>query len=472
MLLTIPILPFLVALVGLVLPRRPLERLNLIGSVLTLLLIALVLGHGIPADSPALFALSPLTAVLLVIVGVVALLGTIASLAFWQQHGCQKERRLGHYYLWWNLFVSSLLFVVIANNLGLAWLAIEATTLSSGVLVAFFGDERSVEAAWKYVVLCSVGLILALFGITLLYGLASGPAAGHLAALNWDNLTLAARHAPPPVLRLAFAFLLIGFGTKAGLAPMHTWLPDAHSEAPAPVSGLLSGVLLAVVLVTLIRSAHVITPGTGSAFPDHLLLGFGLFSVALATPFLLLQRDLKRLLAYSSLEQIGLISIGFGIGNHLAVLGAVLQLILHALIKSSLFFTAGRVTEHYRSKSLLRIRGLRGELPLTGAIFLGGLSAIAGLPPFGLFVSEFLIILGGFEAHLGVAMAFLLVLLGLIFAGIWHYGTQVLLGEGPKRGPQPARGLYAVASLTPLLLSVIGLALLPMLGAVQTWGVN
>ena len=462
--------PILLALTGLFLPRRPLERLNLLGSGLVVLLAALSL-REITEHPQGLLALSPLNGLLLALVSVIAFLGTIASVAFWQQHGCGDERRLGRYYLWWNLFVASLLLVVLANNLGLAWLAIEATTLTSGVLVAFFGDQRSVEAAWKYVVLCSVGLILALFGITLWYGVVTGPAAGGLAALNWDHLSLAARTAPPSVLRLAFVFLLLGLGTKAGLAPMHTWLPDAHSEAPAPVSGLLSGVLLAAVLTTLARAGHAIGAGTGPLFPDHLLLGFGLFSVALATPFLLLQRDLKRLLAYSSLEQIGLIAIGFGIGNRLALLGALLQLVLHAFIKSSLFFSAGRLTAHYRTKSLLRLRGVWRELPLTGALFLGGLSAIAGLPPFGLFVSEFLIILGGFQAHLGLAMAFLLLLLGLIFAGLWHYGTQILLGEGPERSPRPPRRLYLWASLVPLILSVLGVGLLPLLWSIPGWGV-
>lgn len=446
--------------------RRPgaLRLLALVGAAADLLLVAAaVAGFG---AGPALWGylrLDSLSRVLLAMVGLVGALSTTDSLLHWADelhlYGPEAAAlgrgvpRVRLYFLWQQLFVGSLLFAAASANLGVSWVAIELTTVTSAVLVGFDRGPRAMEAAWKYVVLCSVGLALALLTVIVLYALGGG---GGLPALDWSTLRAAAAHFPAGPARLAFLFALVGLGTKAGLAPLHSWLPDAHSEAPAPVSALLSGVLLATVLCTLVRVAGITAQAVGTTFPFHLLLGAGLISVAVATPFLLLQDDLKRLLAYSSVEQVGLMAIGFGLHSPLATAGALLQMVVHALVKSGLFFTAGHVWHGVGTRRLSRLRGLGRRAPLLGAALFFGTLTLGGLPPFGMFLSEWAILQGAFTWGAPEAVA-LLALLGAIFAGLTFYVGRAVFGAAEGRAhrtPTAAALLLAVPAVGSLIVGL------------------
>ena len=419
------------------------------------------------ASLGGLLRLDGLARVLLAVVATVGALSTAESWSHWAgapRHADPHAAHGGHgiaarrvYFFWQQTFLGTLLVAALSANLGLSWVAIELTTITSAVLVGSAGTRRAVEAAWKYVVLCSVGLALALLTVILLYALSGG---GGLGALDWTALRAVAATFPTGPAKLAYLFALVGFGTKSGLAPLHAWLPDAHSEAPAPVSALLSGVLLAVVLCTLVRVATVTAVVTGPAFPYHLLLGAGLLSVLVAAPFLVLQDDVKRLLAYSSIEQIGLMAVGFGLHAPLAAYAAVLQLVVHALTKSGLFFTAGRVLHEVGSQRLTRLQALGQRAPLLGAGLLFGVFTLGGLPPFGMFFSELSIVRGALAANVGVGMV-LLGLLAAIFGGLFYYAGQAVFGSvraaAAARPPRPSVAAIAILGIPAALSLLVGL---------------
>jgi hydrogenase-4 component F len=347
--------------------------------------------------------------------------------------------RVKEYYVLTPLFSAGMFLVVLANNLGVMWFALEATALSSVLLVALYNRSTSLEAAWKYVMLGSLGLALALFGTVFTYA----ASARHSAAppgFNWSHLMSIAGQLDPRMIKLAFVFVLVGYGTKAGLAPMHTWLPDAHSEAPSPTSAMLSGVSLKVALYALLRFHILTTASLGSTFSQTLLLVFGLGSMCLAAPFILVQSNLKRLLAYSSLEHVGLICAGIGLNSPLTILGALLHMGYHALAKPVLFFAAGNIHQTYHTLQLRRIGpGVARVLPVT-AICLGlAGAAITGLPPFGLFLSEITVLGGGFAAGHTAASVVLLTAVLASFCGILYQLTRILPGvPKPARSGQPS----------------------------------
>ncbi len=458
-------LPFACGGASLLCPRPMHLRAVLgVGATFTVLLAAVLVAVPAP-PGPGVLRLDALARILLGVVVAVGTLSTADSFAYWHDelalagpdlHAIGRGLpRVRAYFFWQQAFLGSLLFAAASGNLGVSWVAIELTTITSAVLVGFSGGARAVEAAWKYVVLCSTGLALALLTVILLYALSGG---GGLHALDWTSLQRAAASFPAGPAKLAYLFALVGLGTKSGLAPLHAWLPDAHSEAPAPVSALLSGVLLAIVLCTLVRVAGVTARATGPAFPYHLLLGAGVLSVAVAAPFLVLQEDLKRLLAYSSIEQIGLMAVGFGLHTPLAVLGAVLQLVVHALTKSGLFFAAGRVLHSVGSQRLARLRALGRRAPLLGAALLFGVLTLGGLPPFGMFFSELAILRGAIALNAGIGLL-LLLLLAVIFAGLLFYTGRGVFGRADTHAPRArpsAEGLL-VLGLPAALSLIVGL---------------
>ena len=342
--------------------------------------------------------------------------------------------RVKEFFVLTPLFTAGMFLVVLANNLGVMWFALEATALSSALLVALYNRSTSLEAAWKYVMLGSLGLALALFGTVFTYAAAIDRNSLAQPSFNWSHLMSVSSRLDPRLIKLAFVFALVGYGTKAGLAPMHTWLPDAHSEAPSPTSAMLSGVSLKVALYALLRFHILTTACLGTPFSRTLLLVFGLGSMCLAAPFILVQTNLKRLLAYSSLEHLGLICVGIGLNSPLTIFGALLHMGYHALTKPVLFFAAGNI---HQSCHTLQLRlmgpGVAQLLPLTAVCM--GLAAVAatGLPPFGLFFSEMTVLNGGFAAgQAGVALILLVALLAS-FCGILYQLTRILLGA-PKAG--------------------------------------
>ncbi|MEW6209944.1 MAG: hydrogenase 4 subunit F [Acidobacteriota bacterium] len=404
----------------------------------------LALGHLLRVD-----ALSALMIAIITVLGAIAALyapGYIRA-----EYDAEHAAKARIFFSLFHVFIFTMLLAVTTDNLGVMWVAIEGTTLATVFLVNLHDTHTSLEAAYKYLILSSVGLALAFIGTVLMY-YAGAARAGEI-AVNWTSLRDAASTLNPQVVRLAFAFILVGYGTKAGLAPMHTWLPDAHSEAPAPISALMSGVLLNVGLYALMRFKAIVDIAVGSEFSSRWLMGIGLLSLAVAAALLLTQRNYKRMLAYSSVEHIGIICLGLGFGGYWGVFGALLHTINHALSKSLLFMLSGSILIKYQTTDIRRVRGLLRSSPVTGASFLAGTLALVGLPPFGPFISEFIIFRAGLEAKAWVAVTGI-ALLVVVFAGMLASVNQMLYGEPPER---IERGEVIRWSLAPLAVNFAAL---------------
>ncbi len=412
-------------------------------------------------------ALSALVVGVILVVGGAAALYSIGYLRRDVASGEVPSDRLGWYYAGLHGFIGTMLVTCTVDNLGLLWVGIEATTVVSALLVGFYGTPTALEAAWKYLVVCTIGIIFALFGILLLYA-AAVHAQGEGASLDWTALMAAAGRFDPALVKVAFVFLQIGFGTKAGLAPMHTWLPDAHSQAPSPVSAVLSGVLLNCALYAIMRGYGVAVGTLGTAFPSQLLLGFGLLSVAIAIPFIVIQRDVKRLLAYSSVEHVGLIAVALGLGGPLGFYAGLLHLVNHALTKALLFFTAGELVQRYGTRRIAAIRGVVEAAPWIGTLLLLGTFAITGAPPFAVFLSEFGILSAGAWQGAWPVVAAVAAMLVAVFAGFVAHAAGMALGRPslrPEVAPLPVSGAFALA-LPAVGMVVLGLYVPPPLAEV------
>jgi hydrogenase-4 component F len=337
-----------------------------------------------------------------------------------------------------NLFTFTMLFAVTSNNVGFMWIAIEATTITSAMLIPLHVTKASVEASWKYILIGSIGIALAFGGTVLGYFDFVSLAGRQPAALNWTVLLAAAPQLHPEIIQLAFVFILVGYGTKAGLAPMHTWLPDAHSEAPAPLSAMMSGVLLAVALYAVIRWEAVVNAAGGTKFTDGLYIALGVLSILIASFSLVIQRNYKRMLAYSSIEHTGLICVGLALGP-LGTFAAMLHLLNHTLAKSMMFFLAGRVLHRYGTAEIDRVSGLLKVMPWTGGLFAAGVLAVIGLPPFGLFISEFALFRAGFVAGRPWLMGLVLALLAVAFVSMIGHLNRMLYGV-PTAGVRVGEG--------------------------------
>jgi len=462
MLVALLLMPLIAsAFMMLVRPRVWLEIIHalaaLSGLAVGLMVAARVWRGDVPTAVGGLLRVDGLSALMVV---VITLLGAIAAL--YGLGYIRVEYDDGHlprvrgFFALFHLFIFTMLLAVTTDNLGIMWVAIEGTTLATAFLVNLHNTPRSLEAAYKYLILSSVGIALAFIGTALLY-YAGISRAGEI-AVNWTSLRAAASTLNPQVVRLAFAFILVGYGTKAGLAPMHTWLPDAHSEAPAPISALMSGVLLNVGLYALMRFKVVVDIAVGAHFTGPWLLGIGLLSLTVAAVFLVVPRNYKRMLAYSSVEHIGVICMGLGFGGYWGVLGALLHVINHALSKSLLFILSGNILLKYQTTDILRVRGLWRASPLTAAAFAAGTFALLGLPPFGPFMSEFLIFRAGVEAGPIWVVILGALLLAVVFAGMLGSVNQMLYGAPPEK---VEHGDVLRWSLAPL---VVNFALLLVLG--------
>jgi hydrogenase-4 component F len=357
-----------------------------------------------------------------------------------EHHGRLNRRRLRLYHSMYQLFMFAMLLALLTNNMGLLWVAMEAATLSTVLLVSLYRTKASLEAAWKYFILCGVGIAQALFGTILLYFAAERILGKQgMTALLWTHLNSVKGELEPTVLGLAFVFLLVGYGTKVGLAPLHNWLPDAHAEGPTPVSAVLSGLLLNVALYAVIRCKALAVGSIGPLMPGRMLMAFGLLSAVLGAFFLWRQRDIKRLFGYSSIEHMGIITFAFGLGGPVANFAALLHMTVHSLTKSSIFFTAGHASQAAGTQQIEGIRGLVGISPTIGWGLMLGSLAILGMPPFGVFASEFLILTTAMREH-PWATPFLLIALGVAFAGIFMKVQPMVFGESraPKLPHSPA----------------------------------
>ena len=389
----------------------------------------------------------------------------VAGLALWASpryiryelaHGELQPRDEGRYYALLLWFLATLMAVPLVDNLGLLWVAIEATTIVSALLVGINRSPEAIEAAWKYLILGTVGVGFALLATVFAYASSVHVLGETSDALNWTRLMSIAPQLNPGLLRLSFVFALAGYGTKIGLVPFHTWLPDAHSQAPSPVSALLSGVSITAALYALIRFNLVTVAGIGPAFSSNLLIFFGLLSMAVALPFMIRQEDVKRLLAYSSIEHMGLLVVGVGFGGPIALLGVALHIGLHAITKATLFLSAGALVQKYGSRRLSAIRGTLRAAPVAGGALGGGILLLGGLPPSGLFVTEFAIVVGGVTRGYGPAAAIAALLLAMCFVAMAVHGSRIVWGHsGPVDAAKTFDGGLAVRLAVPLLVVVV-----------------
>ncbi len=325
------------------------------------------------------------------------------------------------------LFLATMTLVMVSRHLGLMWVGVEATTLASAPLIYFHRHPRSLEATWKYLLICSVGIALALLG-NFFVAVAARSTGGAPIHLTIDELTAHAESLNPLWLKAAFLLFLVGYGTKMGLAPLHTWLPDAHSEAPSGVSALLSGALLNCAFLAILRVHSLLAAAGLVAFSSDLLVLFGLISMTVAAVFILGQTDFKRMLAYSSVEHMGILALGIGIGG-VATFGAMLHVVNHSLAKAMLFLAAGNILAFYHTKSIRHIRGMLRSVPMTGVLWLAGFLAIVGSPPFGLFLSELTILKGVLDAGRPVVAAIYLVALAVVFVGMATIFMRMVYGR-------------------------------------------
>lgn len=334
------------------------------------------------------------------------------------------------------LFLSSMTLVVVSRHWGLMWVAVEATTLASAPLIYFHRSPKSLEATWKYLVICSVGIALALLGNFFL-AVAARTCPGGNFHLSIDNLENHAKALDPQWLKAAFLLLLVGYGTKMGLAPLHTWLPDAHSEAPSTVSALLSGVLLNCAFLAILRGHSLLVKAGLGTFSQDLLVMFGLLSMILAGLFIINQMDYKRLLAYSSVENMGVLALGVGIGG-IAGFGSMFHAVNHSVAKAMLFLAAGNTMAYFRTKSTLEARGTLRVMPITGILWIVGLLAIAGSPPFGSFISEFTILKGMIDGGRFLVAALYLAAIAVVFVGMSAVILPIVYGAAIKIGGKTA----------------------------------
>ncbi len=447
---------------------RNAELINILGSLLTGItaiyccLTPFMTGTAQKLNSHKIYKLlilDELSAILVFIIGVVGTTCCLYGVTYLRQersHGAIAEKRVGLFFGLLHFFVATMYLAVLADNLGVMWVAIEGTTIVSALLVAFYGNKSALEAAWKYLIICTVGIAFAMLGIILTFYAARGVLGSDEISLSWQQLYLVADQLDPSLMKLAFIFILVGYGTKAGLFPLHTWLPDAHSQAPSPVSALLSGVLLNCAIYAIIRFHLLTTLAVGEGFSNQLLIIFGLLSMVAALPFILVQKDIKRLLAYSSVEHVGIIILGVGLGGALGYTGAILHLINHALGKSVLFLSAGTLAQRYKSKLIPKIHGIGQWLPVTSAIFMASLLAIGGLPPFGLFFSELTIASQGFQVK-GTLVGFVfLMVIAVVFSGLIYFGGKMYFSDPGACPPKKER--FSASHV--LLLLPLGLLLL------------
>lgn len=382
------------------------------------------------------FGLDALACVFVFLICVVGLAASCVSVPY-IRHDIEAGRldasRGKVYYVAFQLFIGSMLLAVLSNNIVMMWAGIELTTVVGAVLVGIYREERfSLEAAWKYLVVCIAGVSFGFCGLLVLYANAAAVMPDASGAAFWTEI---ARYAPefdPLLMQAVFVFAVIGFGTKAGLFPLHTWLPDAHSEAPAPVSALLSGVLLKCAVLAIIRFYSVVTIAAGDGFPSAVLLLFGAVTVCFAAVSVYVQRNLKRKLAYSSCENVGVIVFCLGIGGSVGVAAALMHCIFHGLTKALMFCLSGNVIMRYGTRDLGKIRGVGGVMPGTGVLLGIGLLALAGMPPFAMFLSEIVAFIAGVHAGL----AWLVVIVGLALTVVVAAFVRVLVGSVLGKAPE------------------------------------
>jgi hydrogenase-4 component F len=385
---------------------------------------------------------------------IVYLLASIYAVGYMRLLENQHEQ-LWSFYALFAGFALTVLVSTVMNNAGLYWIAIELTTLVSTFLVGYERAAESVEAAWKYIIIVSAGISLALLGTVLFYWCGS-LVLGPVYDMTWTTLQQGASRMNPTLVSLAYLLVLIGYGTKVGLAPMHTWLPDAHSESPAPVSAMLSGALLNGAMLGVVRYLAVADSAGVGSFARMVLVALGVLSLLVGALFIVRQDGIKRLMAYSSVEHMGVVALGFGFGGLFGVAGSLYHMLNHSLNKSLMFFGAGNIMRSFGTKEIHRIRNVWSVYPVQGGLWLAGAAAITGAPPFGLFLSELVILRGGMERNYGWAVAAMIVLLIVIFVGFLNHFREMYFGSAIEADDN-------VSAISNWCVTPMWLALVPLL---------
>ncbi len=462
----LPLVPAVTALLMLVVrDRRALSALDVGGSTL-LAGLAFALAGEVAAGGPralGILRIDELGLVFLLLLVGLTLAVSIYTVGWMRQAvtiGNMKPESLRFYFALVQAFVATMVVTVLADNLGVLWIAMEGTTITSAVLVGFHGHRHGLEAAWKYIIVTTIGISFGLFGTVLVYAAAAG-AMGASGSMSWSAIMQVAPTLDPGIVRIGFVFVMVGYGTKAGLAPMHLWLPDAHSQAPTPVSALLSGVLIKCALLGIVRFQTIAAAACGPAFAAEVLLVFGLVSVVVATPFILAQRDVKRLLGYHSVEHVGIIALGLGFGGRVGTYGALLHVVNHGVTKALAFFAAGAAISRYDTRDMRAIRGLGAVAPVAATLLLGAALSLAGMPPFSIFVSELMVLRAGIGGGHWVAIAIFLGMVVIIFAGLVHHAGAMVFGEptaAARRESEAWSPLVAMLLLAAIMV-LLGLTL-------------
>ena len=457
----LPLVPTVTALLMLTTrDRRLLSALDVGGSAV-LVALTLVLAGEVAAGGPRALGflrvddLGLVFLLLLVVLTLAVSIYTVGWLGEAVAVGNMKAESLRSYFALVHAFVATMVVTVLADNLGVLWIAMEGTTITSAILIGYHGHHHGLEAAWKYIIVTTIGISFGLFGTVLVYAAyaAAVPVAGGAGALSWSAIMQVAPTLDPGIVRIGFIFVMIGYGTKAGLAPMHLWLPDAHSQAPTPVSALLSGVLIKCALLGIIRFQTIAAAACGPAFPTQVLLVFGLTSVVVATPFILAQHDIKRLLGYHSVEHVGIVALGLGFGGPVGTYGALLHVVNHGVTKALAFFAAGTAIARYGSRDMRVIRGLLAVAPIGATLLMLAALSLAGVPPFSIFVSELMVLRAGIGDRHWLAVAIFLAMVVVILAGLLHHAGSMAFGDPPvaagrqREARSPLLGMALLAAI-------------------------
>jgi len=451
-------------MLGLLRDAKLAARLNILISATTfsfsILLAMQVLGQESLHALGGWFYLDAYNVFLVALTAFVGMTTTIFSKPYMQHEleiGRVNENRMRLYHSMYQLFQFGMLLGFTTNNIGVLWVSLELATLATVLLVSLYRTPASIAAAWKYFILCGMGIALALFG-TILVFFTSSVILGHgNEALTWSSLYAHAGELDPAVMGIAFCFLIVGYGTKVGLVPMHAWLPDAHGEGPTPVSAVLSGLLLNLALYALVRFKMLVDGSTHSDMAGHIMMGFGMISLLVAAMSLHQQRDIKRMFSFSSIEHMALMTFAFGIGTPLAAFAALLHMTVHSLVKSGIFFTVGHAAQVMGTQKMAEIRGLIYHHPGIGWGLLIGTAAIAGFPPFGVFMSEFLLFTATIDSYPWLAIPLLLGLL-IAMGGLFRFVQPMVYGETPSHAKSIKVNMLPVYIHFALAL-VLGLAI-------------
>jgi len=452
------LVPLLAAALTAFTPRTHKTHIELgaVGAALAEVLLALALAGGVlgggvvhASDLFETDALGAFVALFVSVVGLAAALHSVGHLREEVRKGIIGFSRVRQYFILFHLFFFAMFSAVTTASPVLMWAAVEATTLASAFLITFYNKPSALEAGWKFLIVNSVGLLIGFFG-TLLFLSAAAAAGASGPFVTWATLQSLAGTLDPALIKVAFIFVLVGFGTKVGLVPMHTWLPDAHSKAPIPISALLSGVLLNIALIGILRFRVIADANIDPLFSQHLLIGFGIVSLVVAAFIILVQKNYKRLLAYSSIEHMGIITIGFALGGGAAV-AALFHMLYHALLKPVLFFSAGNFFLKYSSTKIANVRGALSTVPFSAIAFLAAVLAVTGAPPSGVFFTELAIFSAGISAYPYVVLVALAALF-IVFAGFMKHTSAMVFGNAPADIPKGEANRWTLVSVALLFL--------------------